>query len=257
MPIARRRNLAALWADRRIICDQDVDALIHVPAEALYYASLGCIEIARHDGGSATYYSGTSELQQWIEYGQHEEKARQGSKGLVSGDAEREDFLRKYVVGRPALDTPPERSAPQANDRAMTPVLVGCDFGSTTAKLAEFSPRRLNNLFDVSITREIRPMMICFRAAGRANLAVFESEQRSCLDRRSQQQAPACGPCRESLPAARAGWRDPRPVRRPGKRRRPAGSRPGQRPAPGRPVPCVVPGSPAGVRRCLNGRGWR
>ncbi len=131
---AWRRNLAALWADRRIICDQDADALIHVPAEALYYASLGCIEIARHDGESATYYSGTSELQQWIEHGQHEEKAKQGSKGLVSGDAEREDFLRKYVVGRPALDTPPERSAAQASDRAMTPVLVGCDFGSTTAK---------------------------------------------------------------------------------------------------------------------------
>ena len=131
---AWRRNLAALWADRRMICDQDADALIHVPAEALYYASLGCIEIARHDGGSATYYSGTSELQRWIEHGQHEEKAKQGSKGLVSGDAEREDFLRKYVVGRPALDTPSERSAPQANDRATTPVLVGCDFGSTTAK---------------------------------------------------------------------------------------------------------------------------
>ena len=131
---AWRRNLAALWADRRIICDQNTDALIHVPAEALYYASLGCIEIARHDGGSAAYYSGTSELRQWIEFGQHEEKAKQGSKGLVSGDAEREDFLRKYVVGRPALDALPQRSAPHASDRAMTPVLVGCDFGSTTAK---------------------------------------------------------------------------------------------------------------------------
>ena len=131
---AWRRNLAALWADRRVICDQDTDALIHVPAEALYYASLGCIEIARHDGGAANYYSGTTELRRWIEHGQHEEKARQGSKGLVSGDAEREDFLRKYVVGRPALDTPPGRSTPQASDRATTPVLVGCDFGSTTAK---------------------------------------------------------------------------------------------------------------------------
>jgi len=131
---AWRRNLAALWADRRMICDQDADALIHIPAEALYYASLGCIEIAKHDGGAATYYSGTTELRRWIEHGQHEEKARQGSKGLVSGDAEREDFLRKYIVARPALDTRQERSAPQANDRATTPVLVGCDFGSTTAK---------------------------------------------------------------------------------------------------------------------------
>jgi predicted CoA-substrate-specific enzyme activase len=131
---AWRRNLAALWADRRIVSDQDAGALIHVPAEALYYASLGCIEIARHDGGAATYYSGTTELRRWIEHGQHEEKAKQGSKGLVSTDAEHEDFLRKYVVGRPALDTPPERSSPQANDRATMPVSVGCDFGSTTAK---------------------------------------------------------------------------------------------------------------------------
>ena len=131
---AWRRHLAALWADRGIICDQDAGALIHVPAEALYYASLGCIEIARQDGGSAPYYSGTSQLRQWIAYGQHEEKAKQGSKGLVSTDAEREDFLRKYVVGRPAFATPAERSAQQASDRATTPVLVGCDFGSTTAK---------------------------------------------------------------------------------------------------------------------------
>jgi predicted CoA-substrate-specific enzyme activase len=129
---AWRHHLAALWAERRIVCDQDVGALVHVPAEALYYASLGCIEIAKHDGGSATYYSGTSELRRWIEHGQHEEKAKQGSKGLVSGEAERDDFLRKYVVGRPALDTP--RSALQESDRATTPVVIGCDFGSTTAK---------------------------------------------------------------------------------------------------------------------------
>ena len=130
---ARRRNLAALWAERRIACDQDTDALIHVPTEALYYASLGCIEIARHDGGSPTYYSGRSELQRWIEHGQHEEKAKQGAKGLVSDDAERESFLRKYVVKRPAPDPPAEPSA-HASERAATPVMVGCDFGSTTAK---------------------------------------------------------------------------------------------------------------------------
>jgi predicted CoA-substrate-specific enzyme activase len=73
-------------------------------------------------------------LRQWIEHGQHEEKARQGGKGLVSDDAERDNFLRKYVVKRPALDPPTEPSAPHARDRAATPVMVGCDFGSTTAK---------------------------------------------------------------------------------------------------------------------------
>jgi len=131
---AWRKNLAALWAERRMTSDHDAGALIHVPAEALYYASLGCIEIARHDGGSATYYSGTSGLRQWIEHGQHEEKAKQGGRGLVSGDGEREAFLRKYVVARPALDTAAKPSAPHASEHATTPVLVGCDFGSTTAK---------------------------------------------------------------------------------------------------------------------------
>jgi predicted CoA-substrate-specific enzyme activase len=128
---AWRKNLAALWAERRIGCDQDAGALIHVPAEALYYASLGCIEIAKHDGGSAACYSGTSELRRWIDHGQHEQKAKEGGKGLVSGDADREDFLRQYVVARPAS---PQQAASQASERATIPVLVGCDFGSTTAK---------------------------------------------------------------------------------------------------------------------------
>jgi predicted CoA-substrate-specific enzyme activase len=131
---AWRRNLAALWADRRIVCDRDADALIHIPAEALYYASLGCIEIAKHSGAATNYYSGTSELRRWIEHGQHEEKAKQGGKALVSGDAELEGFLRKYVTKRPSVETPLERSDPQESEDAATPVLVGCDFGSTTAK---------------------------------------------------------------------------------------------------------------------------
>ncbi len=131
---AWRRNLAALWTERRIDYGEDAGALIHVPDEALYYASLGCIEIAKHDGGSPTFYSGMTELRRWIEHGQHEEKAKQGSKGLISNDTDRESFLRKYVVGRPPLVPPAERSAAHAHDRATTPVLVGCDFGSTTAK---------------------------------------------------------------------------------------------------------------------------
>jgi predicted CoA-substrate-specific enzyme activase len=131
---AWRRNLAALWADRRIGCDQDTEALIRVPAEALHYASLGCVEIAKHDGEPATYYSGTAELRRWIEHGQHEEKAKLGSKGLVSGEAERDEFLRKYAVARPALCAQPAGSPGHEGDRATTPVLVGCDFGSTTAK---------------------------------------------------------------------------------------------------------------------------
>ncbi len=137
---AWRQNLAALWADRQIGCDQNTEALIRIPAEALHYASLGCVEIAKHDGEAATCYSGTAELRRWIEHGQHQEKAKQGSKGLVSGDAERDAFLRKYAVARPALRVQTAASPQRESDRTAMPALIGCDFGSTTAKAVVLAP---------------------------------------------------------------------------------------------------------------------
>lgn len=137
---AWRQNLTALWADRGIGCDQNAEALIRIPAEALHYASLGCVEIAKHDDEPATYYSGTAKLRGWIEFGQHEEKAKHGAKGLVSGEAERDEFLRKYAVARRALGSQPAASPQHASERAATPVLLGCDFGSTTAKAVVLAP---------------------------------------------------------------------------------------------------------------------
>jgi predicted CoA-substrate-specific enzyme activase len=120
---AWRHHLGKLWAERRI--EADPAAAIQVPKEALYYACLGCIEIGSGEQRSVGVYAGREKLERWIEKGQWEAKAKEGARGLVRDDAELGEFMKQY--GSPA-PRPVRRSAPEAA------VLIGCDFGSTTAK---------------------------------------------------------------------------------------------------------------------------
>jgi predicted CoA-substrate-specific enzyme activase len=130
---AWRRHLAKLWKERRIELPAGAspEALIQVPKEALYYACIGCIEIGR--GEATGVYAGTAKLRWWIEEGQHEQKAREGAKGLAADPAELEHFLRCYGEPRASVATPHPARHAQA-------VMVGCDFGSTTAKAVVLSP---------------------------------------------------------------------------------------------------------------------
>jgi predicted CoA-substrate-specific enzyme activase len=139
---AWRHHLKAIWADRQVVLpDKDLDSLIQVPSDAVYYASLGCVEIGKTEG-QAAIYQGTARLRWWIEQGQHELKAKEGAKGLISSDGDLHRFLEKY--GDP--ERGPRRSTrsmkPQADWNrpcADEPVLLGCDFGSTTAKAVVIS----------------------------------------------------------------------------------------------------------------------
>jgi predicted CoA-substrate-specific enzyme activase len=141
---AWRHHLKALWAERQMVLpDRDPDDLIRVPSEAVYYASLGCIEIGNAEGQAGTPYRGTARLRWWIEQGQHELKAKEGTKGLIASDEDLEAFLKRY--GEP--NRGPHRSAPSTEPQAHRdgmrvdePVLIGCDFGSTTAKAVVISP---------------------------------------------------------------------------------------------------------------------
>jgi predicted CoA-substrate-specific enzyme activase len=136
---AWRRHLMNIWAERKVpLPDGDPDALIQVPREALYYAALGCVEIGKADAESAGY-RGTDRLVWWIEQGQHEQKAREGRNGLVSGEADIAQFLKKYAgsSGMGATAAPAGRGEQRGG--ADEPVIVGCDFGSTTAKAAILS----------------------------------------------------------------------------------------------------------------------
>ena len=123
---AWRHHLGKLWKERGIAADPA--GAVQIPKEALYYACLGCIEIARAEP-QAGLYAGTEKLAWWIERGQWEAKAKEGAKGLVRDKEDLQSFLDEYSV---------ERAAARGLGSA-SPVLVGCDFGSTTAKAVVLS----------------------------------------------------------------------------------------------------------------------
>jgi predicted CoA-substrate-specific enzyme activase len=134
---AWRHHLMNIWTERKLaLPDGDPGGLIQVPAEAVYYASLGCIEIGKAEAEQAASYRGMDRLRWWIEQGQHEQKAREGRGGLISGERDLAQFLRDYAQPKR------EPSGPEQKQLPAEPALVGCDFGSTTAKAVVLSPDR-------------------------------------------------------------------------------------------------------------------
>jgi len=160
---AWRHHLCKLWTERKVVlpAGDAPEDLIQVPSEALYYACLGCIEIGSGEAPGVGAYQGAEKLRWWIEEGQHEQKAREGAKGLAGDPAELERFMHCY--GEPGTGM-----ATAQAPRAAVPVVVGCDFGSTTAKavvMAEdrtllascYVPSNGNPIEDAkAILREIR-----------------------------------------------------------------------------------------------------
>src|SRR5262249_23515347 len=90
---AWRHHLGNLWKERHI--DADPASAIQVPRDALYYACLGCIELAAGEAGVGVY-TGREKLAWWIEKGQWEAKAKEGAKGLVRDQVELDRFLSQY-----------------------------------------------------------------------------------------------------------------------------------------------------------------
>ncbi len=126
---AWRHHLGTLWKERNI--DADPTTAIRVPKEAVYYACLGCIEIAAGEPGVGVF-TGREKLAWWIERGQWEAKAKDGAKGLAKDQYELDSFFAQY-------STQNKRESPRSSSSA---VLVGCDLGSTTAKAVVLSSER-------------------------------------------------------------------------------------------------------------------
>jgi predicted CoA-substrate-specific enzyme activase len=133
---AWRHHLGKLWEQRKLVLPEGRDpaSLITVPAEALYYACLGCVEIGAGEAGGVAVYEGRDRLRWWVEEGQQEEKAKAGGRALVACAEDLTSFVAEFDLKRAA-------SARGAAEPA-GPVLVGCDFGSTTAKAVVLSPTR-------------------------------------------------------------------------------------------------------------------
>src|SRR5262249_30059188 len=148
---AWRHHLVKVWKERKVDIPQDTDpaSLIRVPDDALYYAAQGCVEVALREPQSTGLYRGSDKLRWWIEAGQHEEKRRLGRGRLWKDGQELDSFKARYAGGNgngngngnghhPAAARP----AISAQVGKLGPVLVGCDFGSTTAKAVCLSPEK-------------------------------------------------------------------------------------------------------------------
>src|SRR6202162_1275281 len=135
---AWRLHLTHIWKERKVElpAGRDPESLINVPQDALYYAALGCIEVGLGEAPTVGVYQGTKKLLWWMEEGKYEEKKKQGGGGLC----ESEDNLRAFVDLYSKMDLTAngngESKAAQASTqrKRLDRVVVGCDFGSTTAK---------------------------------------------------------------------------------------------------------------------------
>ncbi len=136
---AWRHHLLKIWRERKVSLPEDRDpaSLIHVPKDALYYAALGCIEIARREPEDVGLYQGKEKLRWWIEEGQYEEKKKEGKRGLWTTLEELKNFRITY-----GKNGTPSRLAPKRAVPDLSRVILGCDFGSTTAKAVCLSPEK-------------------------------------------------------------------------------------------------------------------
>ncbi|HSC93597.1 MAG TPA: BadF/BadG/BcrA/BcrD ATPase family protein [Burkholderiales bacterium] len=142
---AWRHHLAKLWKERKVALPEGkkIEDVILIPADALYYACLGCIEIGEGETNGVAIYQGSEKIRWWIDVGQHEQKAKEGARGLIAGEDDFQTFLDRYgctakngqsqeqASGLPVAPTVPVASG----------VFLGCDFGSTTAKAVAMCPK--------------------------------------------------------------------------------------------------------------------
>ncbi len=147
---AWRHHLTKIWKERKVALPEgkDAESLIQVPSDALYYAALGCIEVGRGEPATVGAYKGMEKLRWWIEQGQYEEKKKAGRGGLWKTIEELESFKTGYgesgnghANGNGNGHTAADVSNSQKSEK-LRRVVVGCDFGSTTAKAVCLSPER-------------------------------------------------------------------------------------------------------------------
>jgi predicted CoA-substrate-specific enzyme activase len=149
---AWRLHLTHIWEERKIQMPggKSPEEYITVPKDALYYAALGCVEVAMGEQHTVGIYQGTKKLQWWIEEGQYEEKKKQGRGGLSDNDESLREFIDLYSKMDATSSVNIAAKAASAGvtvtatseKKNLDNVVVGCDFGSTTAKAVCLGPDR-------------------------------------------------------------------------------------------------------------------
>jgi predicted CoA-substrate-specific enzyme activase len=139
---AWRHHLTKVWKERKveIPSGKDPASMILVPEDALYYAAQGCVEVGRGEPPLVGLYQGAEKLRWWIDEGQHEEKKKLGRGGLWKDPHELETFKSRYADGNGSDHHDADVAEAASRIGRLGSVLVGCDFGSTTAKAVCLSP---------------------------------------------------------------------------------------------------------------------
>lgn len=145
---AWRHHLTQIWKERKVELPAEMDpaSLIQVPSDAVYYAAQGCVEVGMRESETVGIYQGSAKLKWWIEEGQHEEKKKAGRKGLWDTPHELQTFRALYSGDNGNNGGNGKNGTHRENDNnhqpgtnfptpeKLPPVIIGCDFGSTTAK---------------------------------------------------------------------------------------------------------------------------
>jgi len=176
---AWRFHLMKVWKERKVEITKGKDpaSMILVPDDALYYAAQGCVEVGRGEPQSSGVYLGIGKLRWWIEEGQHEEKKKLGRGGLWKDPEELVSFKARYTGGNGNgngnesakisgnLHYSAGSVEPANRLGKLGPVLVGCDFGSTTAKAVCLSPEKqlLYSCYALSRGNPIEDAKVLFR----------------------------------------------------------------------------------------------
>lgn len=140
---AWRHHLTKIWKERKVEMPNghEPEAYIRVPGEALYYGALGCIEVGKRERETVGMYQGASKLKWWIEEGQYEEKMKQGRRGLWTTPEELSGFRHSYGENGNGNGQGQAGTLHAAAEK-LARVVIGCDFGSTTAKAVCLSPEK-------------------------------------------------------------------------------------------------------------------
>ena len=125
---AWQANIPRMWKERKVEIPEGAtpEDLIKVPQNAQYFAALGAVEFGKDEEAEVGRYLGVEKLAWYIDYGRAEEKAASGGKGLVTDNAELEEFRSTF---RRKKFVPAEIAQGE-----LVSGFVGVDGGSTSTK---------------------------------------------------------------------------------------------------------------------------
>ncbi|MFQ5791643.1 MAG: BadF/BadG/BcrA/BcrD ATPase family protein [Acidobacteriota bacterium] len=133
---AWRYNVPLIWEERNIpLPDRPVEELIAVPDNGQYFAAIGAVEFGKQEEPDVGWYTGTADLQHYLEVGRKEEKLAKGSRGLAERPEELEAFLARFRK---------EPWEPTRFDQGqVVTAFIGLDGGSTSTKAVLLSVEKV------------------------------------------------------------------------------------------------------------------